>query len=126
MTRAISCLAIVMHWTASCRKQCTNVIILSSRCFSPKVSLCFRKSSLFLVFVQLHIFYYWEIVGNPRRSSRRRPATAATQFKISLGALLNNLGAKMPHYVRCLRPNDSKQSKVFEAALVEHQLTYQG
>jgi len=64
--------------------------------------------------------------GNPRRSSRRRPATAATQFKISLGALLNNLGAKMPHYVRCLRPNDSKQSKVFEAALVEHQLTYQG
>ena len=67
-----------------------------------------------------------EIVGNPRRSSRRRPATAATQFKISLGALLNNLGAKMPHYVRCLRPNDSKQSKVFEAALVEHQLTYQG
>ena len=117
MTRAISCLAIVMHWTASYRKQCTNVIILSSRCFSPKVRI--KKMWLYQCFTA-------EIVGNPRRSSRRRPATAATQFKISLGALLNNLGAKMPHYVRCLRPNDSKQSKVFEAALVEHQLTYQG
>ena len=64
--------------------------------------------------------------GNPRRSARRRPATAATQFKISLGALLNNLGTKMPHYVRCLKANDAKQPKLFDSSLVKHQVTYQG
>jgi hypothetical protein len=62
--------------------------------------------------------------GNPRRSARRRPATAATQFKISLGALLNNLGTKMPHYVRCLKGNDAKQPKLFDSSLVKHQVTY--
>ena len=64
--------------------------------------------------------------GNPRRSARRRPATAATQFKISLGALLNNLGTKMPHYVRCLKANDAKQPKLFDSSLVKHQVAYQG
>ena len=64
--------------------------------------------------------------GNPRRSARRRPATAATQFKITLGALLNNLGAKMPHYVRCLSPNNSKQPGIFELSRIQHQLAYQG
>ena len=64
--------------------------------------------------------------GNPRRSARRRPATAGTQFKISLAALLNNLGTKNPHYVRCLRPNDSKMAKTFDSSLVQHQISYQG
>lgn len=57
---------------------------------------------------------------------RRRPATAATQFKISLGALLNNLSAKTPHYVRCIRPNDAKQPKTIDTTLVLHQINYQG
>ena len=74
-----------------------------------------------MVFHNLSVF-----TGNPRRSARRRPATAGTQFKISLGALLNNLGAKNPHYVRCIRPNDSKQPKNFDASFVKHQITYQG
>lgn len=104
----------------SYRKLCLNVIIPSSRCSSLKVVW------------NLYIAQCWWAAistffsGNPRRSARRRPATAGTQFKISLGALLNNLGTKMPHYVRCIRPNDSKQAKVFDMLLVQHQVTYQG
>lgn len=59
--------------------------------------------------------------GNPRRTSRRRPATAGTQFKISLGALLNTLSLKSPHFIRCLKPNELKQPRTFDEGLVRHQ-----
>jgi myosin-1 len=64
--------------------------------------------------------------GNPRRTSRRRPATTGTQFKMSLGALMNSLRSKSPHYVRCVKPNEMKQQKAFDQALVRHQIGYHG
>ena len=41
---------------------------------------------------EIHLFM---IAGNTKRASRRRPATVGTQFKISIGALINNLGSKV-------------------------------
>merc|ERR1719210_731981 len=64
--------------------------------------------------------------GNPRRTARRRPATAATQFKISISALINNLSSKSLHFVRCIKSNDLKQAKLFNLPLIRHQLEYQG
>ncbi|XP_023341413.1 unconventional myosin-Ib, partial [Eurytemora carolleeae] len=64
--------------------------------------------------------------GNSKRGSRRPPATVGTQFKISLGALLNNLGSKNPHFVRCIKPNESKTPRVFDPSLVQHQVRYLG
>ena len=49
--------------------------------------------------------------GNLRRNVRRRPASVGTQFKISIGALINNLGAKTPHFVRCIKPNENRLSR---------------
>ena len=49
--------------------------------------------------------------GNMKRSMRRRPATVATQFKISIGALINNLGSKTAHFVRCIKPNENRLSR---------------
>ena len=49
--------------------------------------------------------------GNMKRSMRRRPATVATQFKISIGALINNLGSKSAHFVRCIKPNENRLSR---------------
>ncbi|PSN37292.1 Unconventional myosin-Ib [Blattella germanica] len=64
--------------------------------------------------------------GNPKRSSLKRPATTGTQFKISIGALVRNLSCKQPHYVRCIKPNELKQPRIFEMALVQHQVRYLG
>jgi myosin I len=66
------------------------------------------------------------IQGNPRRATLRRPATAGSQFKVSVNALMKNLSTKMPHYVRCIKPNDLKQANLSEAALVQHQVRYLG
>ena len=66
------------------------------------------------------------ISGNVKRATRRRPATVGTQFKISIGALANNLGSKSPHFVRCVKPNENKVPRVFDTALVQHQVRYLG
>lgn len=62
--------------------------------------------------------------GNPRRTGLKRPATAATQLKISINALLKNLQLKTHHYVRCIKPNELKLPRIFETALVQHQVKY--
>lgn len=64
--------------------------------------------------------------GNPKRASIKRPATTGAQFKISISALVRNLTSKQPHYVRCIKPNELKQPRIFETALVQHQVRYLG
>lgn len=62
--------------------------------------------------------------GNPKRISGKMPATVGTQFKISLSALFQTLKSKQPHYVRCVKPNELKQPRIFETGLVQHQIRY--
>lgn len=64
--------------------------------------------------------------GNPRRTTRRRPATAGTQFKIAIGSLVNNLRSRTPHFVHCIKPNEMRQPRMFEPTIVKHQVSYQG
>uniref|UniRef100_A0A8C7MRB4 Myosin Ic, paralog a n=1 Tax=Oncorhynchus kisutch TaxID=8019 RepID=A0A8C7MRB4_ONCKI len=59
-------------------------------------------------------------------TTQKRPETAATQFKNSLAKLIEILMSKEPSYVRCIKPNDAKQSGRFDEALVRHQVKYLG
>uniref|UniRef100_A0A4W5NRP7 Myosin Ic, paralog a n=1 Tax=Hucho hucho TaxID=62062 RepID=A0A4W5NRP7_9TELE len=59
-------------------------------------------------------------------TDQKRPETAATQFKNSLAKLIEILRSKEPSYVRCIKPNDAKQSGRFDEALVRHQVKYLG
>ncbi|CAH1098535.1 unnamed protein product [Psylliodes chrysocephalus] len=60
------------------------------------------------------------------QQSKKRPETAITQFKYSVNNLMNILKDKEPSYIRCIKPNDSKRSDVFDFELVSHQVTYLG
>uniref|UniRef100_A0A672Z7M8 Myosin Ic, paralog b n=1 Tax=Sphaeramia orbicularis TaxID=375764 RepID=A0A672Z7M8_9TELE len=51
---------------------------------------------------------------------------AATQFKASLAKLMEILMSKEPSYIRCIKPNDSKQSGRFDEVLIRHQVKYLG
>ena len=44
----------------------------------------------------------------------------------SMESLMKNLLAKNPHYVRCIKPNDSKSAGVFQTDLCRHQVRYLG
>ncbi|KAH8067038.1 hypothetical protein JL720_12548 [Aureococcus anophagefferens] len=52
--------------------------------------------------------------------------TLAARFKASLGALLGEIRATRPHFVRCLKPNDDLAPDVFDAPRLLQQLRYCG
>jgi myosin-1 len=54
--------------------------------------------------------------------SKKRPVTAATQFKKSLNLLVDILMQKTPSYVRCIKPNSQKARSKFDRELVQHQV----
>ncbi|TSK14721.1 Unconventional myosin-Id [Bagarius yarrelli] len=56
----------------------------------------------------------------------KRPLTAATLFKNSMIALVENLASKEPYYVRCIKPNDVKSPLLFEYDRCKHQVEYLG
>uniref|UniRef100_A0A667Z2F6 Myosin Ic, paralog b n=1 Tax=Myripristis murdjan TaxID=586833 RepID=A0A667Z2F6_9TELE len=59
-------------------------------------------------------------------TDKKRPDTAATQFKASLAKLMEILMSKEPSYIRCIKPNDSKQAGRFDEVLIRHQVKYLG
>jgi myosin-1 len=56
----------------------------------------------------------------------KKPITAGSQFRTDMQALMDTLLLCDPHYVRTIKPNDNKQSGVFEASRVAHQVRYLG
>ncbi|XP_067686913.1 unconventional myosin-Ib-like [Haliotis asinina] len=64
--------------------------------------------------------------GNPAQKSLKRPATAGSQFKISVTELMKNLLSKNPNYIRCVKPNDDKKAGAFDLSIVRHQVRYLG
>ncbi|XP_066902706.1 unconventional myosin-Ib isoform X2 [Halyomorpha halys] len=64
--------------------------------------------------------------GNPKRATSKRPPTVGSQFKVALGGLVRNIVSKRAHYIRCIKPNELKQPRIFEMGLVQHQVRYLG
>ena len=54
--------------------------------------------------------------------TKQNRRTVGSQFRESLTLLMNTLNATTPHYVRCVKPNDSKESFVFEPSRAVQQL----
>lgn len=59
----------------------------------------------------------------PRRASGQKQ-TVGSQFRQSLSALMATLSATTPHYVRCIKPNDTKEPFRFDSARAVNQLRY--
>jgi len=57
---------------------------------------------------------------------KQRPVTAGFKIRNSCGELMKTLSACNPHYVRCIKPNDTKKSKDWDEKRVAHQVQYLG
>ena len=55
--------------------------------------------------------------------SMKRPVTVLTEFKNSVGALVEILMIKTPWYIRCIKPNHDKQPGIVNEQLVHHQVS---
>jgi myosin-1 len=57
---------------------------------------------------------------------KKRPPTVATQFRAQVDALCTALRSCHPHYIRCIKPNQLKQPRVFDMDRVTEQARYLG
>lgn len=56
----------------------------------------------------------------------KRPPTAGQQFRKSVEELVQVLSASEPHYIRCIKPNDSKKPMTVDTDRFTHQVLYLG
>jgi len=64
--------------------------------------------------------------GSPKYANKKRPPTMGTQMKISVAELVKNLSSKKPHYIRCIKPNETKSAVQFTDQIVRHEARYLG
>ncbi|EGC40024.1 hypothetical protein DICPUDRAFT_25874 [Dictyostelium purpureum] len=58
--------------------------------------------------------------------NKTAPTTASYKIRQSANYLVQRLSACTPHYIRCIKPNDSKSPLSFTSSRVEHQVKYLG
>jgi myosin heavy subunit len=51
-------------------------------------------------------------------------ASVGTQFKTQLSQLMVKVSSTMPHYIRCLKPNDQAKADCFHRRRTTEQLRY--
>ncbi|XP_071348422.1 unconventional myosin-VIIa-like isoform X2 [Trachinotus anak] len=72
------------------------------------------------------------VIMTPKSSLRAQPdkrkqvPTLSGQFRQSLDSLMKALFVCQPFFIRCFKPNNDKQSKVFDRELCMRQLRYSG
>eukprot|EP01133_Synstelium_polycarpum_P004330 gene4330-5057_t len=57
---------------------------------------------------------------------KKRPTTAGFKIKNSAAELMKTLALCTPHYIRCIKPNETKKAKDWEGSRVRHQVQYLG
>ncbi|XP_034243725.1 unconventional myosin-Ie-like isoform X2 [Thrips palmi] len=62
----------------------------------------------------------------PEPVARTRPTTAGTKIRSQAGELVAKLMQCAPHYVRCIKPNESKRAREWDDLRVKHQVEYLG
>ncbi|KAJ8398452.1 hypothetical protein AAFF_G00427070 [Aldrovandia affinis] len=57
---------------------------------------------------------------------RGRPSTASSKIKKQANNLVQTLMKCTPHYIRCIKPNETKKPRDWEESRVKHQVEYLG
>jgi myosin-1 len=59
-------------------------------------------------------------------SAATRPTTVGSKIRTQANTLVDALMKCTPHYIRCIKPNETKQPRDFEDSRVKHQVEYLG
>ncbi|MGH0153065.1 UNVERIFIED_CONTAM: hypothetical protein FKN15_058834 [Acipenser sinensis] len=63
---------------------------------------------------------------NLQAEKKGRPTTAGSKIKKQANDLVSTLMKCTPHYIRCIKPNETKRPKDWEESRVKHQVEYLG
>ena len=98
-----------------------EAMIASSNHITKAVSFC-TFTSASIKYMWLIVLFLNKVFTANELNSKKRPETAASQFKNSLALLVEILMKKEPSYIRCIKPNESKKPNTFEVDIVTHQV----
>ncbi|XP_021935115.1 unconventional myosin-Ie-like [Zootermopsis nevadensis] len=59
-------------------------------------------------------------------NSKSRPTTAGSKIRTQANKLVDELMKCTPHYIRCIKPNETKRPRDWEELRVKHQVEYLG
>lgn len=63
---------------------------------------------------------------NLNAEKKGRPTTAGSKIKKQANDLVSTLMKCTPHYIRCIKPNETKKARDWEESRVKHQVEYLG
>lgn len=84
-----------------------------------------KSDFVFDIFESVKSAAEMEQSNNAKRRAKKKP-TIGLNFKTSLSALMANLNAAHPYFVRCIKPNKTKVPLNFDEQMVTDQLRYSG
>ncbi|XP_025928431.1 unconventional myosin-Vb-like [Apteryx rowi] len=129
---------VVCHFAGKVEYQCNGFVEKNRDTVPEELVGLLRASKKSTLLAELFLEEGEGTVPQSRRSSGPRPASRpgrrslpgnnknkksiASQFKASLHKLMEMLGSTTPHYIRCIKPNDSKQPFVFDSRRAVEQL----
>lgn len=73
-----------------------------------------------------HSFIQALFPENIQSEKKGRPTTVASKIKKQANDLVNTLMKCTPHYIRCIKPNETKRPRDWEESRVKHQAEYLG
>ena len=59
---------------------------------------------------------------NISTTTKGRPTTAAAKIRTQANSLVTKLSACVPHYIRCIKPNETKKPKDWDDSMVKNQV----
>ncbi|XP_017753375.1 PREDICTED: unconventional myosin-Ie-like [Eufriesea mexicana] len=74
----------------------------------------------------VHKLYSQEVQASKTKTLRSRPTTAGNKIRNQASRLVNQLMKCTPHYIRCIKPNETKRPRDWDSVRVKHQVEYLG
>jgi len=70
--------------------------------------------------------FYQQLFPEDVSDDKKAPTTSGMKIRQSATLLMQKLSTCVPHYIRCIKPNDKKLALDFVISRVEHQVKYLG
>ena len=74
----------------------------------------------------IRTLYLHDTQANKTKTLKSRPTTAGNKIREQASQLVNQLMKCTPHYIRCIKPNETKRPRDWDPVRVKHQVEYLG
>ena len=61
-----------------------------------------------------------------RRKKTKKSSTQVGTFRVQLASLMKQLNRSQPHFIRCIKPNKTKDASLFDSGMINRQLACSG